>query len=69
VTEADEIAESLLPGYQASLDAVKLGPTLDDARNWIKRQYESFGGWENMMSMVMLDNIAQSLERMARKGR
>lgn len=60
-TEADEIAHTMLEGYQASLDSVGLGPTLDDARNYVMRQYASQGGWEDWLSVVMLDNVAQSL--------
>lgn len=68
MSEAAEIGASLLPGYEASLNVARLGPTMDDAREWIKRQYVTMGGWDQWMSYVMLDNIAEYLYRNARSA-
>lgn len=67
MTEADEVARTMLIGYTGQLakDGGSI-PSLASARRYVQSQYEDEGGWEAWLSHQMLDNIAESLYATAR---
>lgn len=61
MTECDEVAETMVPGFLEGLRATDASPSMDAAREYVRKQMPDEG-------MTLRDNVAYSLYHDARRA-